>query len=49
MALFINRIQGGSFLGCLRKENKKTSPAKKILDIFYNDETWQSYTLSKDN
>ena len=41
----INSIQDGLFRGCSRMMG---GPPQNLSHIFYNDETWQSYTLPKE-
>ena len=42
----INSIQDGLFRGCSRMMG---GPPQNLSHIFYNDETWQSYTLPKED
>ena len=48
---FFNCIQDGPFWGCSWIERciKITPPHINLSHIFYNDETWQNYTLPKEN
>ena len=46
----VNPIQDGSFRGCSRMGGEaKRSPSLNLCRISYNDETWQTYTLTKKN
>ena len=44
-----NTIQDGSCRGCSRKEGELKGPLPKICYISYNDETWHSHTLPKED
>ena len=44
----LNLIQDGPFWGCSLLGGKKPSP-QNLSRLSYNDETWQSYTLPKEN
>ena len=45
----IDTIQGWHFRGCLRMGGCQKGPLPKIVHISYNDETWHSYILPKED
>ena len=49
LILNVNPIQDGHFWGCSRMMEQKAPPLLHLSHISYNDETWHSYTLPKED
>ena len=49
LILNVNPIQDGHFWGCSRMMEQKAPSLLHLSHISYNDETWHSYTLPKED